>query len=155
MVANHRSEDGRSTTKDMDEQLGKSCFYKTGSGKKAISDLSKYTISNLTYSKKEDFVKYSEKLVDHLADLGILHLIDEKTKRKIVTRSELLEICREMKETVNFSEQETNEIVNELEQEIRRTVRGFVRGEKPSTKSQREPTSTFGKYKGFPNLNRQ
>ena len=92
MVANHSVDDFDKQNSPTDSSMNNTSSYgifdKPGSGHKAIKDIPKSLLEELTYRRSIDFYKFAQKIVNHLSEYQLQHLVDKNNRRHMLKRED-------------------------------------------------------------------
>ena len=93
-------------------------FNKPGSGKKALKDIPKNVLEELSYRRSMDFYRFAGKIVNHLSEYQLQHLLNKNKRRHMLKREELITLSQDIKQAIKVKNAEVDEGLAEIENEM-------------------------------------
>ncbi len=93
-------------------------FNNPGSGHKAIKDIPKNVLEELSYRRSMDFYRFAGKIVNHLSEYHLQHLLDKNNRRRMLKREELITLSQDIKRAIKVNNDEADEGLAEIENEM-------------------------------------
>ena len=122
MVANRTVDDFDKQNSLTDSSINdpSSCgiFDKPGSGHKALKDIPKSLLEELTFRRSIDFYKLARKIVNHLSEYQLQHLVDKNKPRHMLKREELITLSQDIQQAVELTNEEADAGLAKIDQEL-------------------------------------
>ena len=93
-------------------------FNKPGSGNKALKDIPKNVLEELSYRRSMDFYRFAGKIVNHLSEYQLQHLLNKNKRRHMLKREELITLSQDIKQAIKVKNAEVDEGLAEIENEM-------------------------------------